>query len=593
MGDKKGEKKDILKLLDESIMSIERRQGYLKAKLAFETDEKIKTEIEEEMLLLDQQLGYTIDTKKTVEKELKKAKNEEQKKKIENLLKASYFIGVVRENTRMALDYDVRLDKDRELVYNSQFEKAVEKIFSSENFRFITKDMVDQIATDEEFMDMWENDPNKLEAMNIQLHSIYEHEMDRVLSVYGGDRTLSFEEKEAKFAEIIEEKNGFLTAPDILDKILKSDKAKSLEPEDRKFLEEIRDESLEIGREVKKIYDEFSKRDSSFEKGNGFSKYLYEREKKLLEKWTSYINGAYLDKTLKKDAEKTADADDYGEIFKMSKEFEFPIELQMKRDSVLAQVNDLRTRMEMWKVYERLPKGSPVSAKQKKKVMDDEYKSWVKIESIKRVGALTGGLERTISEWAAEGAITALKTAKDFRDAQLDREAQKNMNAHNNMDKELSEKEKKAIKEGLAAMVLREIIEIEKKRPESEDKSHYKELVEYKRSSGGKANYELSERDKFKSMARQLASDPAFTEMFDKYMSSNRFKKKDFASKSIKFIAEDLDKSFAKKLMKEPILEKTKKGIERKEAQKIKEAQEAKEAVKESKNELKKERNKK
>lgn len=593
MGDKKGEKKDILKLLDESIMSIERRQGYLKAKLAFETDEKIKTEIEEEMLLLDQQLGYTIDTKKTVEKELKKAKNEEQKKKIENLLKASYFIGVVRENTRMALDYDVRLDKDRELVYNSQFEKAVEKIFSSENFRFITKDMVDQIATDEEFMDMWENDPNKLEAMNIQLHSIYEHEMDRVLSVYGGDRTLSFEEKETKFAEIIEEKNGFLTAPDILDKILKSDKAKSLEPEDRKFLEEIRDESLEIGREVKKIYDEFSKRDSSFEKGNGFSKYLYEREKKLLEKWTSYINGAYLDKTLKKDAEKTADADDYGEIFKMSKEFEFPLELQIKRDSVLAQVNDLRTRMEMWKVYERLPKGSPVSAKQKKKVMDDEYKSWVKIESIKRVGALTGGLERTISEWAAEGAITALKTAKDFRDAQLNREAQKNMNAQNNMDKELSEKEKKAIKEGLAAMVLREIIEIEKKRPESEDKSHYKELVEYKRSSGGKANYELSERDKFKSMARQLASDPAFTEMFDKYMNSNRFKKKDFASKSIKFIAEDLDKSFAKKLMKEPILEKTKKGIERKEAQEIKEAQEAKEAVKESKNELKKERNKK
>ena len=584
MGDKKGEKKDILKLLDESIMSIERRQGYLKTKLAYETDSKARTEIEEEMLLLDQQLGYTIDTRKTVEKELKKAKNEEQKKKIENLLKASYFIGVVRENTRMSLDYDMRVDRDRELVFNSQFDKAVEKIFSTEDFRFITKDMVDQIALDEEFKDMWENNPNKLEEMNNELRDLYEHEMDRVLSIYGGDKNLTFEEKEDRFAEIIEEKNGFLTAPEVIDRILNGEDGKALHPEDRKFFEEIRDESREIGREVQKIYQELARKESDFKKGNGFSKYLYEREVKLFEKWNNYINGAFLDKAVKMDAENVEGGYEYGEIFKVSKEFEYPIQVQIKRDKPLADVNELRTRMEMWKVYEKLPKGSPVTAKQKKKVIDDEYKSWMKIESIQRVGKLTGGLERTVAEWATEGAINALKIAKDFRDAQQNQIAQNNLN---NANKELSDREKKSIKEGLAAMVLREIIEIEKNRPEDKDKSHYKELVGFRRNTGSKASNELSERNKYKSMAQELANDPAFTEMFDKYMSSNRFKKKDFASKSIKFIADEMDKKFAKNLMKEPVLEKTIKGIEKREAE------EAKEAVKESKNEIKKDINRK
>ena len=584
MGDKKGEKKDILKLLDESIMSIERRQGYLKTKLAYETDSKARTEIEEEMLLLDQQLGYTIDTRKTVEKELKKAKNEEQKKKIENLLKASYFIGVVRENTRMSLDYDMRVDRDRELIFNSQFDKAVEKIFSTEDFRFITKDMVDQIALDEEFKDMWENNPNKLEEMNNELRDLYEHEMDRVLSIYGGDKNLTFEEKEDRFAEIIEEKNGFLTAPEVIDRILNGEDGKALHPEDRKFFEEIRDESREIGREVQKIYQEFARKESDFKKGNGFSKYLYEREVKLFEKWNNYINGAFLDKAVKMDAENVEGGYEYGEIFKVSKEFEYPIQVQIKRDKPLADVNELRTRMEMWKVYEKLPKGSSVSAKQKKKVVDDEYKSWMKIESIQRVGKLKGGLERTVADWAAEGAVTALKIAKDFRDAQQNQIAQDSLN---NANKELSDREKKSIKEGLAAMVLREIIEIEKNRPEDKDKSHYKELVGFRRNTGSKASNELSERNKYKSMAQELANDPAFTEMFDKYMSSNRFKKKDFASKSIKFIADEMDKKFAKNLMKEPVLEKTIKGIEKREAE------EAKEAVKESKNEIKKDINRK
>ena len=576
-----GDKKNIIDLLEDSIMSIERRQGYLKAKLVYEKDKKYRTEIEEEMKLLDQQLSYTIDTKKSVEKELKKAKDKEQKKKIENLLKASYFIGVVRENTRMTLDYDVRLDNDKELIFNSQFDKVVDKIFSSETFRYITKDMVEQIANDEEFKDMWENDQHRLDAKEIELQGEYEHEMDRMISIYGGDKEASFEEKEERFVELMQTKNGFMTGPEKLDAILNSEMGKALDEEDRKFFEDIKAESLEIGLETKKLYEEFARNESDFKKGNGFSKYVFEKEKKLLDKWKAFIDGPFLDKAVKMDQEKAKGYDEYGEIFKASKEFEFPIESQVKRDKVLNDVNELRIRMEMWKVYERLPKGSPVTAKQKKQAMDNEYKSWAKIERIKRVGALTGGLERTISDWAAEGAADALKTAKDFKDAQQSNNVQKAIK------KELSDNQKENIKNDLAMMVLREIIEIEKNRPEEEDKSHYKDLVGFKKKKSSQASYEMRERDFYREMAKELAEDPAFTGMFDKFFNSKRFKKADFAEMTIKFIAEDMDKKFAKNLLKEPVLQKTKEGIAAKEAAAEKESEKAQNSINEASSEVK------
>ena len=100
--------------------------------------------------------------------------------------------------------------------------------------------------------------------MNNELRDLYEHEMDRVLSIYGGDKNLTFEEKEDRFAEIIEEQNGFLTAPKVIDRILNGEDGKALHPEDRKFFEEIRDESREIGREVQKIYQELARKESDF-----------------------------------------------------------------------------------------------------------------------------------------------------------------------------------------------------------------------------------------------------------------------------------------------------------------------------------------
>ena len=53
MGDKVQEKTAALDLIEESIIAIERRQGYLKAKLNFETDEKARELINEELTTLD------------------------------------------------------------------------------------------------------------------------------------------------------------------------------------------------------------------------------------------------------------------------------------------------------------------------------------------------------------------------------------------------------------------------------------------------------------------------------------------------------------------------------------------------------------
>ena len=54
MGDKINEKTSAINILDESIMANEKRQNYLKTKLIFETDDKAREVIKEELKVLDQ-----------------------------------------------------------------------------------------------------------------------------------------------------------------------------------------------------------------------------------------------------------------------------------------------------------------------------------------------------------------------------------------------------------------------------------------------------------------------------------------------------------------------------------------------------------
>ena len=543
MGDKQ-DKKNILDMIDEAIMANEKRQGYLKAKLTFESDEKSRELIKQELTTLDQQLGFSIDAKKNAEIELKKAKTEEERKRIENLLKASYFIGTMRENIRMNMIYDRKLDKDVEVVQSAQYERAVDKIFNTMELRYVTKDMVEEIANDKEFAEMEAEDPNRLERKDIDMQDAYEKAIDTVLRRSDKeDLNASFESKQRRMSVLVNEKNGFLDASNEVLEMMNSDYYKKFATEeDRRFFDSIYNEMVEIGNETKKIYKEFEKHKSDFYKGNGFTRVLIEKEQEVIKKLRDYGRDKILPRVTGLLIENNeGDAEQVNKMYSASLHFIDPLVIQSGLDKVLCETNELRMRMEMWKVYERLPKGTSVSKKQIQKAVDDEYKTWSKIDRVRRSGADAGGMEKNISEWAAESALDAFKKAKDVRDSERD----KNIKAANKL--KFTPKQKQEIKVNIAALVLKCIMDIEAKRKVGEEKPYTKDMQEYRQLLSAR-NYEDSFKEHFMSLARSLADNPEFTKAYEKQMSG-----KDFSTKVISFIADDMDQKMAKELAKKSL----------------------------------------
>ena len=336
------EGKTLIDMLDETIDNIERRQGYLRAKMNFENDEVAQMQIKNELRDLAQQYDYTIETKKTVEIEMQRAKDEAERRRLENLFKASLFIGMMRERARASTEYDSRHDKDVMMIQDLQYERDVERAFGSLMLSFVPKD----------------------------------------------------------------------------------------------------------------IYEE------------------------------------------------------------------------------------LRERMEMWKVREKLPKGGSITREQMQKAVDDEYKSWSKIEHLKRTGTEQTGLDKTVSEWSAECAMKAFKIAKDIRDSERDSAMR---------TKTISPEQKEVVKFHLAGMVLKQLIDIEKTRPQGEDRSHYEALSKPAGRGAGIITYENLMRTRFETMSKEIAKDPDFLKSYNKYMKDGTF-----TTRTIKFIAEDMDKKIATELSKRP-----------------------------------------
>ena len=175
--------------------------------------------------------------------------------------------------------------------------------------------------------------------------------------------------------------------------------------------------------------------------------------------------------------------------------------------------------------------------------MDDEYKSWSKIERLKRTGAEIGGLDKMVSEWSAECALKAFKIAKDSRDSER----------QSAVAKPLTTEQKNEIKVQLAGMVLKSMIDIEKKRPVDAEKPYYKELTKVDKRGAGSLTYEELMKTRFTDMAKEIAKDPSFVKAYNKYMKGGNF-----STKTIRFIADDMDKKLAQDLSKKaPVLQKS------------------------------------
>lgn len=540
MGDKINEKSSAINILDESILANEKRQNYLKTKLIFETDDKAREIIKDELKVLDQQYQFTVDAKKHVEQELQKAKEDEKKKYIENLLKAGYFIGKMRENIRLSMDRDRRLDKDMEEIQDAQFELAVEKIFNTMELDFVTKDMIEEIANDQEFADMVKT--GQLSRIEVQKKDIeakadsaFEKALRRNTSI---DLNMDKDAKRRRATLLVtdEERYYHKASMGFLNLINSDQYKRAASVEDKKFFERIYEDISAVWDESNRLHTRLKMNPDI--KNNGFTKALIDKEEiieKEIQEYATKLNNRCLELAVSAPEK----LEDTMKMYQVCMQFVDPIITQNGIDKEQYQINENRKRMEMWQVYQRLPKGQSISKQQLKEATDDEFKAWQKIERIKASGG-KGGIEKNISEWVTSSAIDAYERMKDNL-------AQTRKNAElKKKPVQVSAAEREKIKLSVAKMVVGEILSIEMKRKLGQDKSNFNALVGA-RKEGSK--YMVAVKDKFNEMAEVLVKNSDFNKAFNKY-----FVPKNFANNYMRFMAEDIEQKIAKDLTKKPIV---------------------------------------
>ena len=540
MGDnkEKEEKKSALEMIDSSINQVNDRIYELQYRLDKETNPEEITRLKNEIGNATQQLNYVKGVKLEYEDQINQAEDDERKKKIESIVKMALFAGIIFENNRIKAERDRVIDKDREIVHQAQLDVAVKKIFGTNEFRFVTEDMVEDILLNEEFQDMAEHDPNRLMREEQAVKDKYTRTMSRTLSLAGINGDMSFDEMEEKFRKLMEKKGAYEVVVEKIRTQMEPLLRDAGDEVDKKFFNEFIKEALELNLELKEVEREFALGTSDFKKGNGYTRELIAKEEALYNKFNEYMNGHAMVRAME-----TADNTDdkskkVHQIYARCLEFVNPLKAQLRRDKDLMENNELRTKMEMWQVYEKLPKGTAPTIKKIKAAADDEYKMWAKVDRIVRSGLEIGGMYDETAGYAASQiqkvnnlvrAKKQNKTIKNFTDA-----------------------EKQTVKEQLAALVLHQIIADESSAPLNADKSHYKKFVSARLNA-------LGRRDLFFSTARDFAKSKEFETVYNKYMKGGRFD-----SKIVRFMSEDMEKKMAKEIKALELMNSAKKDLDKK-----------------------------
>ena len=448
------------------------------------------------------------------------------------------FAGIIFENNRIKAERDRVIDKDREIVHQAQLDVAVKKIFGTNEFRFVTEDMVEDILLNEEFQDMAEHDPNRLMREEQAVKDKYTRTMSRTLSLAGINGDMSFDEMEEKFRKLMEKKGAYEVVVEKIRTQMEPLLRDAGDEVDKKFFNEFIKEALELNLELKEVEREFALGTSDFKKGNGYTRELIAKEEALYNKFNEYMNGHAMVRAME-----TADNTDdkskkVHQIYARCLEFVNPLKAQLRRDKDLMENNELRTKMEMWQVYEKLPKGTAPTIKKIKAAADDEYKMWAKVDRIVRSGLEIGGIYDETAGYAAsqiQKVNNLVRTKKQ-----------------NNTIKNFTDAEKQTVKEQLAALVLHQIIADESSAPLNADKSHYKKFVSARLNA-------LGRRDLFFSTARDFAKSKEFETVYNKYMKGGRFD-----SKIVRFMSEDMEKKMAKEIKALELKNSAKKDLDKK-----------------------------
>ena len=532
MGNKK-DAKSILAVIDKSIYDLESRIAVLKQEGDHKTGKRSE-KTKQELATLTRQLEYVRTAKKMIEEEMKRVKKEEERRKLESILKYVMLVGVISENLRIREAQErVPLNRTQDALLS--LAEAADDLFLDEDFRFVLREDVDGILEDQELQEMAEMDPNRLEREEEDMRAEYERMIEKSMQQYSQKLAeADFEEKEKRFRDILKKANGFEEVLSRSGQFVKEIVPVIGTEEDKAFFTEVMMEVEELGGITRQLQEDYLLGNSSFEKGNGYTKELIEREKQLMKKIEDYgdqkLNGEHGILTMDPEAQETQYA---MRIYERSQMMLTPIRLQVERDVVMQRNNELREKMERWKVYTRLTQARDKEIAQIPESEDNRRKAWAKLQRMEKNAVMRnmapdaelsetelnerkksleegrGGLLEDTAIWAAAEIQTLLEQISD--------------------PERLKALDKNMVQEKLAALVLHQIISDEMKRPYDEPRPYYEEL--------------RVRRNQFQKMAKELAATKEFQAALKPYIRNKRL-----GEDCILFLAQDKEKPVAAKL---------------------------------------------
>lgn len=530
---KKQDAKSALTVIERTIYDLEQRIAELKQEGDPESGKRPER-VKQELDTLTRQLDYARMTKLRIEEEMQKIKKEEERKQIEKLLKCCMVMGAITENLR------IRDARERDFMQRTSdvlltLSEAADELFRNEDFRFVTREDVDAIMEDQEFQEMAAEDPNRLEREEEDMRAEYERMIEQALLLHSKKPVAGdFAANQKMYHDSLKEENGFEEALRRSEDYIKETIPTIGSPEDVQFFMEVLKETTELAAITRHLQDEFLEGKSSFEKGNGYTKELIEREKQLVKKLTDYgeekMSGEH--GFMNMDQE-TPEAQNVMKLFERSQMMLTPIRLQSQRDAVLQNNNRHRERKERWTVYHHLATVRDGEIPEIPEAEDNRRKAWAMVRRVERL-AVRNSIAPNV-ELTEELFNERKKQMKEGRFGLLERTAIQAAAEIQTLLEMISDQKrqgeltKDTLREKLAAMVLFQIVSDEMKRPNDEPRPYYEELRKRK--------------NQFRKIAKELADTKEFKDAM-----KNHFHSKTLKEDCLRFLADDHIKTVALQL---------------------------------------------
>ena len=535
MADKKADTKKLRDTIDKTIHKLEARQAELKSEVDPKTG-KLKQRAKKELKWVEQHLSLMKSARDEVQEALERAKTEEEKKKVMNVVALAMLVGAVNENLRLSEEHSRRYT-DPELKDQSVFELVAHALFSSKEFKFVTEADVADIIMDEELMKMAIDDPDKLNREEKDVKAEYETMMTKTLKDYGLTVGEDFAENEARFRKAMTRNNGFEFALSrsgeyIRNNFITTDK--EIDKADRSFFIEVLDEIEDLSKITREIQEKYILEEYSFDKGNGYTEELLYRELALVKKLE-----AFSQMKLEQFMDMDPNSEEYKlatDMYERSQMMVTPIKNQHERDAVLQRNNDLRRRMERWMVYQQLPDENRPEILKESVEIQNRKASVAKLRRMERA-AVRSNMEdeRELSEEELKkraqelreghGGLLAIVSAWTVEETE-------NLLERLESDEPLKKQDRPEVRRVLAMLVLSQMISDDMRRPTAVP-AYFKDRSR------------LLDRNYFDNLTTELAESQDFRKVVDPLL-----KGQDMKESVYRFLANDFEKDSAKKLYK-------------------------------------------